>query len=255
MTRKVISGFDDMGSTLSRASTQTGQPVLREIGAVIAGHAMAHHAWATGDESLPDATMTTMPMAPGGTGRGHDHSGGVAGRPLFRTVYSSTTGPHNLSGGLNAHPGRRLEATGMGTGVTYGDASAPLFVDVPGCDPGEWGAYSHLAIQASAWIHGGTSSYTAWDADDVVRVGIHNVTTGARVYWDLDLTANDHGDERYLRSENASSTLDRLPMRVGAPNVVRAYMQVTLDASSTATACKIWVPEIELGVYTDTPDS
>ena len=256
MSRKLISGFHDMGQTLPTADLQVGQPALREIGATLAGHAMAHHAWATGDTGLPDGTLTTMPMAPGGTGYGHDHSGGTAGRPLFRSIFISQTGPYSLlDTSVNAHPGRRLESTGMDTGVTYGDASAPMFVDVPGCDPGEWGAYSHLGVQVAVWIHGDTSAYTTWHASDVVRVGLHNETTGGRVYWDLVLTNNDHGTQRFLRSENADSTLDRLPMRPGEVNIVRVYSSITLHASSTASTAKLWVPEVEMGVYTDTPDS
>lgn len=256
MARKITTPWPP-STVLDNARMQVGQPVAAEALQAWAGDTMTMHAWTMGNVSLPGNTPHPCPVAPGGTGRGHDHSGGLAGRPLFRPVWQDHDSPFDLlDSGVDDVPARLLKITGIvEDAVDYKTASDLMIADIPGCEPGEYGAYNALDVQAMAWVDTNSSAYTTWHASDVVRLALDNLTTGGQVYWDLDLTASgNHGAELYLMSDDADSTQTRLAMKAGAPNVLRLRLKINLHSSSTATAAVVWVPDIELGVATDDQD-
>lgn len=267
--RKVISGFAP--SPLPIADVQNGAAATVDIIRAWAGNTMSRHAWATGDVDLPGDTPSPCPVAPGGTGRGHDHSGGRAGRPLYRSIFSRTASPHDLldtgvTGYTTIEHGTRLSIVGMtSTGVTYGDQTAPFGVWVPGCDPGPYGAYSRLGVTLIGHINTAvTDAYTDWDADDTVRVHVVNLHPDlgdeATVYWDWDMSVGPHSQasEVEMHSGNADNAVggyDRtLPAVPGEMNPIALRLTVTKDATAASAAedIAIWLPELEFGVNSDT---
>lgn len=256
MARKTTTPWPP-SSVLDNASMQVGQPAAAEAIGAWAGDVLTMHAWTMGNVSLPGSTPHPCPVAPGGTGRGHDHSGGLAGRPLFRPVWSDHSSPFDLlDSGVDDVSARMLKISGITQdNIDYNDAGRPMLADIPGCEPGEYGAYNALDVQVMAWVDSNTSPYTSWHAGDVVRLIIDNLTTGGQVYWDLDLTSSgNHGAELFLTSDGADGPTTLLAMAPGRPNVLRVRLKVNLHSSSTATAAVLWVPDIELGVSSDDQD-
>jgi len=265
--RKIVSEFAP--SPMPIADVQNGAAAAVEIIRSWAGNTMARHAWTTGAVDLPGDTPTPCPVAPGGTGRGHDHSGGRAGRPLYRSIYVQHISPHDLLDtnftGVTGE-GLRLSISGIDAdGVDFVAQSSPFLVDVPGCDPGPYGAYSNLGVTLIGHIDtAATDAHGNWDADDLVRVEVVNLHPDlpdeARVYWDLDFSVGPHDQTSEIEmhsgnADNAVGGYDRtLPAIPGEANPIVFRLVVNKDATAASAAddASIWLPEFELGVNDDT---
>jgi hypothetical protein len=138
---------------LLEATTQSGRPAVADIPRVLAGNAALYRGHTVGGV-LVDGATNLSPY--GGHGKGHDHSGGEMGEPLFHTLASAA-----LNDGLT--PGGTRFTTEGGASSWVGTSIPPDTDDliislvepvvalyVPPCQSS--GAYHELSLRFTAQL-------------------------------------------------------------------------------------------------------
>lgn len=217
-------------ATLPQARIQNGQVGYNDVLAVPAANA------ATLADFVDGLGTYGMPLNPSNEA-GHDHSGGVFGRPMFITVGSSCLSSGQGVTGV-VYPAKyyylsEFNAAGGVTTVINGD---PIPCWIPGCDLIS-GAYAKLGVRLRIAIVGTTLS-----ASDTLEV-IVKINDGSYAF----SVSNPHiTGIRYIGSASAAQTIATEP---GATNTYSVSARVARVAGGSARACTINVHEIEFGVF------
>lgn len=236
-------------SPVQHAKTQNNDDALAEIVRSLSGNAATLHGHIVGGDSLDTATINAAPLNPGSSQRGHDHSGGLYGSPLFRTVASLQLADTSTYGTIATNDGLQTFDIGSLSSTDIYIATVPVRagVWVPGCDPGPLGAYSRLGLRVLWYVSSGGGLKT----DDILRLRVQNSTTGSQVLLDLDgFAAAPSGDYTY---ESAST--ERLLMRPGALNQIAMRAEFETSATAGTRTLVFTLSNVEFGVYTTNPTS
>lgn len=227
-------------------SCRSQQPAIAEIAARLGGNLTTHVGHVVGGDDVA-GTPNPAPVNPSGD-RGHDHSGGDYGRPLFRSVATIdfNGGAFDLVGwtpGPRAHQ-KTHSATAGGT-TTRELHTSTIAVWVPPCDPQpEVGAYAWLGVGVSINL-----TATALGASDTAAVLVRNLTRG------LPVTEVSVGIGGALTSSPAElwawsdANAERLPASPGRMNVLQVSTSVTRAAGGSSRGCTLRLDALELGVY------
>lgn len=226
-----------------RSMTRNNKDALAEIIRTLAGNVATMHGHLNGGATLDADTPNPAPLNPGSGLRGHDHSGGIFGRPLFRSV---------ASWALDTHESYSSNITPQQTPTEFSfeaEADAELNTVtpitlmgwVPGCDPSD-GAYQNMALRV-LWFVSATSGARAADRLDV-RIAndlIPGVVTRLGVTG-LNSTGSKIG-------ESASSADERLFVVPGALNPLRVSLQLITNATAGTRQITARLIALEVGVY------
>lgn len=243
---------------LPNAMTQNNKEARADIIRNLSASAAWVVGYTVGGEDLDTDTVNTSPRSPMHGLRGHTHSGGLDGRPMFRTIASATFDdngtwsanvetcpPLNRSAAFNARAqGSPLSfplqdpGDGLGKFLSLGP---PLPVWVPGCDP-RVGAYISLGWRA----HIEFTLATNVSSGDRFTLRLTNLTTGA--------TAEDNRTSIAVgRTAALASDTERLAVLPGQYNLLQVSAELYADAVSAvgvrAVAASIF--GLELGVHID----
>lgn len=100
-------------------------------------------------------TPNPAPVMPGQSTRGHDHSGGIAGRPFGRTIWGMHA-DHDYDGNFTNNA--RTHFFQLNAVFDAFEANTYYIqthsVPVPGCDPGPNGAYTLLGVMLRLRVAG-----------------------------------------------------------------------------------------------------
>ncbi len=233
---------------LPNVTTENDAPALADVPAIFASDLAAIYGAVSGADSIASNTENPAPSINGR--KGHDHSGGYGGRPIFRTVYT-------LVGDIGEDSTDKISKNGQGllidwpiSGYTIGPDESIVWtlptrfvVYVP---PGDssftYGAYAYLGIGV---IVANTRTGGA-KAGDTQYIRIVNETTGAEV--DLSMTAN----VTTVQNLESTGSGDRLAMRVGAANILSVAVYYVADSTAgSRSGTDPIVKGLELGVHED----
>jgi len=168
-------------SSLVTSETYNNRPLLAEIPRTLSGNVATMIGWTYGGGSIRGTTEGNIaPFAPGHGQRGHDHSGGVHGRPLYRSIATTSFG-----GGSEAESITWLDGSDQtqllffnipaSSSAYLQTGFAPWPIWVPGCDPGPLGAYQYLGVTILGQIETATNMQTA----DALIFDVENSATGS----------------------------------------------------------------------------
>lgn len=233
---------------LDRKRAQNGEDFAAEVLANGAGV----EAWVNGHtegRDYVDADEVTPNPAPRNQhGRfGHDHSGGLYGKPLFRTIASFWVERGDRHSNEWAGQDASEEAFRFASGLTIPPSgrkvweTRPFFIYPPNCDPGPLGAYNVLGVALGLDVLSTTLS-----ASDTVTLRFRNLAPsliGSPVEFDMS-TPNAVGD-RYIESDGTT----RVPMLPGRPNLVTLEIDVETVASGSTRNITIQLFALEFGVF------
>lgn len=245
-TRKSITGLPP--APLDRRDTQNNRPALSDIPRRLSAGAAWLAGYIVGGEELEaGVTPNLSPRSPMHGLRGHTHSGGLDGRPLFRSVLTLSLDPSNVySTNLSKNGGQWVVEWSANVtasqSVTY-PIGGPIPVFVPGCDLVA-GAYRQLGWRAIIRVLSSTNAQTG----DVLTLNAKNITTNTEVSDAATTGAPTVATEYYLKSDAAG---DCLPCQPGAVNIVSLSMTYTADGTAATRSADVALIEFELGVFSD----
>jgi len=217
-------------ATVPISRLQNGQTGYSDVLAVPAANA------ATLADHIDGLGTYGMPINPSGE-YGHDHSGGLFGRPMFVSVASTTLNPDVFVTGVR-QPAKFyfLSTESAAGGITTAVDGQPVPIWVPGCDPIA-GAYVRLAIRFTARL----ASTTLTSSDTVEVIAKINDDS-----YTFTLTNPHITGVRNFASASTTQLIGTVP---GAINNVSFRTRVVRVAGGSSRGCVIYFQEMELGVY------
>lgn len=227
-------------SQLPTERAKHGEPLLADVVRVPAANVALYEAHTMGKDTV-GTTPSTTPLNGAGT-RGHDHSGGEFGRPLFRSIYTTSLDDGgNVSSNIvssGERPGRVIISGDAGDDVVA-QMNQPLFVWVPPCPAG--GAYDNVAVYCVI-----KHDSTSLDAADDLKIRLRNEFPGYQRSCVFDLSETSTSAQRV----GTSGQTERLELLPGIVNPVRVEYELDLAASpSGSRSATIDILQIEIGVY------
>lgn len=231
------------------AKAQNLKPGIAEIVQQSAGMLATLEGHSQG-AALIGGASNPVPLNPSGD-RGHDHSGGEFGRPLFRTVATMTFDDGRTFNSSAMEPGYRapgaIYVPDAADGLTNASRRIARHIWVPPCDPVE-GAYVSLgvavALYGSGLTHLDVSSVPI--VGDVATLRVWRAVAGAFVVAELDVTSPAVAGQKYVASSGVST---RLQMRPGAWNEIVFELELARTTGGSTRGMDAWLLEAELGVY------
>lgn len=227
-------------------SCKSQQPAIAEIAARLGGNLTTHVGHVVGGDDVA-GTPNPAPVNPSGD-RGHDHSGGDYGRPLFRSVATLdfNGGAFDLAGWHPAPRAHQKDHPATAGGTTTRETHTGFFaLWVPPCDPQpDVGAYAWLGVGC-----GITLTATALGAGDTASVLVRNVTRGApatEVGVSIGGALTSSPAELWAWSD---ADAERLPVTPGRMNLLQVSTSVVRAAGGSARGCTLRLDSLELGVY------
>lgn len=235
---------------LTRQQIVNNAPANADIPRTLAGNAATLWGHTVGGEWLDDYTPNPAPPAPGTGVPGHDHSGGLFGAPLRRTVAHFDLGSGHegeaetdVDGNEDDAPLRfSFESISASTIIDEFPSTLRIAMWVPHGDEGPSGAYGMQGVRIFAFLD--TSTNTA--SGDELTLTVRNETTGAQVdVSDATIT----GASSYVIAQS-TGTGDLLKMKPGALNVIRVS-RIRLETVSGGSARTVagLVSSLEIGVW------
>lgn len=217
---------------------------IAEVPRILSSNALVNSVHTTGNSDLGDGQRAPITMISPSNGYGHDHSGGVWGRPFRRSVCtmsfdnSDLYSPNFLGGGYRS--AINFNSVSPDTTVDGGCGEFKLYV--PPCDPLN-GAYNLLGVQAGISGRFQTNVFSA----DTVTLEIKNTTTGDSVTLDA-LDGYSSSSTTYFTHSNSDS--QRLNMAQGALNSIqlKAYFHADAGGGLTRTI-QVRISEISFFVF------
>jgi len=217
-------------ATVPISRLQNGQTGYSDVLAVPAANA------ATLADHIDGLGTYGMPVNPSGE-HGHDHSGGLFGRPMFVSVASMTLhGAQGTTGVVYPAKFYQLWIENAPGGTTTVDDGPTVPIWVPGCDP-IVGAYVRLAV----------------------RLRVNLVLTGLQSTDTLEVVAKINDDSYTFTLTNphttgvqifaSASTAQLVGTLPGATNNIMISAKAIRVAGGASRACTINVEEVEFGVY------
>lgn len=234
---------------LTRQQVYNNAPLNSDVGRVLAGNVATLHGHVVGLAYLDEYTPNPAPGAPGHGLKGHDHSGGLFGQPLRRTLAHFDLGEghdyepaSDVDGNEDDAPIRfSLAATASQTDdAIFAGPFLPMWV--PHCDPGTTGAYRRLSVRCLGILTTSTNTQTG----DSISVRVKNVTTGATAeISDASITSTA---SPIIGASTGTS--DLLLMEPGALNaLVIDRVRLTTTATVAARTVVGYLSSLTLGVY------
>lgn len=212
---------------------------IADVPRILSSNALINSVHTTGNPDLGDGQTAPVTMISPSGNYGHDHSGGVWGRPFRRSVCtmsfdnSETYGGDFIGGGFisNAY----FAAVSPNTTV---DAYCGEFnIFVPPCDPLA-GAYNLLGVHAAI---SGKEQGSVFSAD-TITLRIHNRTTGDRITLDA---LSGFGTDPTTKMTYSDDDAQRLSMEQGMMNKIALEAFFHADAGGGLTrTIQIRVSEI-----------
>lgn len=228
---------------LQRARTRNNKDALAEIPATLAGNIATLRGVILGGDTLDADTVNPAPLNPGSSQRGHDHSGGLYGAPLFRTIASWNFDDHaSITANITANQSPNefaIEAAASETIYTP-TAFLPLMLWVPGCDPGERGAYQGLGVR-TVWYIEATSGGSSGDR---LKLEVENRRTGTKVT--LETSGTTSTGTKITASADDGERLHIAPGELNHLIITTIFKASAVAGSRVLTARLI---ALELGVY------
>lgn len=232
---------------------QNEKPGYSELIAVDAACLATLHGHTMGGAHIgSDATPNPAPLNPSNE-PGHDHSGGIFGRPLFRSV-ATFSWDDGRSYSSNIDQGVHLGSTVIPTdadGVRTDGFAREFMVWVPPCETGSdssgvpIGAYRKLGVCVT-----GELDATALVASDVLGLVFERISPAPvatrRKEFVLSTSPTSAGTTFQATS---SSLATRTWVDPGAFNYFRIYPYVDRQGTGSSRGCTFEIQEIELGVY------
>ena len=217
-------------SPLRPARAKNGQPGYSDLLLTPAANAatMADYVDGLGDYG--------MPPNPSGD-YGHDHSGGYFGKPIFRSLFTSTLhGAQGETGVVYPKKHYQLYIENKAGGVTNTEIGPSIPLWIPNC-PMIDGAYVSLGVRMRISIVS-----TTLTASDTLQI-IVNLSQNSYTF---AVSSPNTTGERYIGSASASETVNTVP---GATNEAFLTGKAIRASGGSLRGCVINVHELELGVY------
>lgn len=226
---------------LAFEDVQNAKPTVAEIASGLSSNIALLEGYVTGGEDVGQGP-NLAPVNPMGD-RGHDHSGGVHGRALFRSVATLHLGEYG--GAFSSDLARQLSngahfTTGSKPGGTTDKIRTgdPLAIWVPPCDK-TFGAYVNLAVAGLLWIEATTLG--ASDTFDMQVTTDHG--DGGNRAVDFSISSPNSTGMREFRSGNL------LTVRPGQFNPLNFIYSVVRAGGGASRGIEGGVIELELGVF------
>lgn len=214
---------------------QSGQPMLCDTARTLSANNAIYEAWINGQGQI--VNQPSPVKNPSGS-FGHDHSGGIYGRPLFRTVATIDLASTGFTGAsLTTNPNLLEIQTDADTDANQSLEYSPRWpIWIPPCDPGETGAYTNCGL---AFSYEQTSTVSG----DVVTFTIRNVSAGGSAAFTLTEGASTSD---FVYSTSVAQTLPCIP---GAVNILQCILDVDRQGTGSSRVCYVLLYQLELGVY------
>lgn len=235
---------------LTRQQIVNNAEANADIARVLAGNTATLWGHTVGGAMLDDYTPNPAPPAPGTGVPGHDHSGGLFGAPLRRTIAHLDLGvghegePSTDIDGNEDDAPLRFSFTSISASTVDDEFPSTMRIPVwiPHGDPGPAGAYGMLGVRIFAFLD--TSTNTA--SGDELRFTVRNETTGGEVeVADATIT----GTSSYKIAQS-TGTSDLLKMQPGELNILRVTrIRLTTVAGGSARTVEGLVSSLEFGVW------
>ena len=228
--------------------TQSCQAGLADIPAQLGANAATMAGHATGGAVVADVS-NPAPVNPSGD-RGHDHSGGYFGRPLFRSVASLCLDTHTAYSsnvlGQTDTTAYYLGVEAAGDGVTsWSDRHVIFDLWVPPCPPG--GAYEDLGLfvtgtyALSGMLSGDTVTLEARNLHSAIR----SPANGAPLAFELTVDTPAAGGLKTLEGGSG----ERVRVVPGALNAIKVGLKAARTTGGGSRSCGFTLRDVEMGVY------
>jgi len=192
-----------------------------------------------------DLTPNPAPIMPGAGTRGHDHSGGAAGRPFGRSIWWLNA-DWDWDGSAFT-PNARTHFVQVNQVFDSNEEADFSFqthpVPVPGCDPGPQGAYVLLGGMFRVIVYAPTVGFAVGDA--FMRVS--NRHPDINTSYDFPFFASVPGEQNFNSNGVTFPRIQAIPGEVN-PITLGFYVKQTLAGPTTKTV-GLEIKEAELGVY------
>jgi len=233
---------------LTRQQVYNNAPLNSDVGRVLAGNVATLHGHVVGLSYLDEYTPNLAPAAPGHGLKGHDHSGGLFGQPLRRTIAHFDLGeghefePASDVDGNEDDVPYRFSLAATASQIDDAIFAGPFLpVWVPHCDPGPTGAYRKLAVRALIRMTTSTETKT----NDALRLRVFNMTTGSKV--ELSDTSITNASVYAVFASSSSTLLLMEPGRINTLIIDRVRIETTATAGSRQVVG--YVSSLTLGVF------
>ena len=164
---------------LPDATVAGGEALHSEIGVTLAGS--SRHLWEYVVGSVVDGSQPCALIPPHSPGTpGHDHSGGVMGRPIRRPYWSAMFGWDDAQSGANVENGRGpqawVTATAVGIPKIYLFDERLRTVWIPGCPPD--GAHHKGDMYISVYASNTMTLTWAWETQYGTQENTASISSG-----------------------------------------------------------------------------
>lgn len=231
-------------SQLINTRTKNGSGAIAEIPSTLAGNTATMLAHLLGS-GLSDNSQI-LPPKNGMGSYGHDHSGGVFGKPFYRSIArfnmdAFTSYNAEFSDGSAEN---KFAFDSKGANVTSSLTGPLLHFWVPPCDPVN-GAYVNLGIVTSFKIRS-TTLVTGDSIDFRYKVWTRGIASENAPQITTITKTVPTSAGFYLAT---SGSTQKLRVKPGAVNSVQLEMRVVRDATSGNRTAEVHWLEHEFGVY------
>lgn len=225
--------------------TWANRDAIADVARQLAANALQMYGHVQGGDLLAENTPAPASMQNPGAGvLGHDHSGGLWGRPLYRDIATFCGDNHDNLGSVETNSSPWVFTA---VSLPAAEESQVFFADfavwVPGCQPGrDVGAYNSLAWNAKVWISVATNVVTA----DELHVVLQNKHPGATNEQQLEIANPAAATFRVNASDD-----ERLTVVPGEWNRLRLGIDYNPSGSGSARSLTLVVQDLQLGVFDD----
>jgi hypothetical protein len=232
---------------LDVALVKNNAPDNADVARTLAGNAAAVIGYTKGGAKLDDYTPNPAPRCPGHGLHGHDHSGGVYGYPLRRTIahFDLGTGEERGSSDVDGNDQHSLvyfllvATASVVNDEIHSDPGCSMWV--PSGDNGPTGAYPVMGVCVVGVITTATNIQTG----DSLAITIRNETTDSEITL-TDSTVTAAGTFRAA----STGTDDLMTFAVGRINTLRIKRTRFTATATVASRTMIGhVSSLEVGVY------
>lgn len=239
---------------LANAVVRNSEPAESDIPRRLSAGAAWLHGYVNGPDQLDQWTPNPAPRSPMSGKRGHTHTGGLDGRPIFESLITEDSANENTAGGLTENGGVVVQSWTCEESTipsTPADIAFPNGLRlpfggprprwIPGCDPVQ-GAYVRLGWRIVLNVVVSTDL----ESNDTLQILIVNRTTGGFVSYDLDGI-----DATGIQRIGASVDAHRIPTLPGAWNLfdIDGKLTVVETAGNAARTLSVQLLQFEAGVY------
>jgi hypothetical protein len=237
-------------AALRKTALQANSDALADVPRGLAANTAWLHGHTIGGDMLDTDTPNVTPRSPMHGRRGHTHTGGVDGRPLYQTLAVASLGDNSHTSGLRAHGvtlGKIYAASVNPDTIIRGKIPAPILCWIPGCDPGlDVGSYAFVgvAMQIEGYVDANLG------ASDTLSITIRNTTetSVASSTFDVGITASPWSGTFSFVSD---ATAERVATFPGRMNRFEISWVFTTVGGALLRTIGVEIQTLEFGVYGD----